>query len=109
MKLLTRLEELLLLAVWHLQDDAYTVTIHKYLEDAADESWAFGALFVSLDRLVKKGYLHTHLAEPTAERGGRSKRMYRLSDDGIRALIDIRTIQDNAWGELSISALKRSL
>ena len=109
MKLLSRLEELLLLAVWHLQDDAYTVTIQSHLQEAVGETWAFGALFVSLDRLVKKGYLDTYLADPTPERGGRSKRMYRLSDEGARALIQIRQIQESAWGSLTIARLRSAL
>ena len=97
MKLLSRTEELLLLAVWRLQDNAYAVTIREKLQAITGKTWAFGALFVSLDRLVKKGYLVSHLAEPTRQRGGRSKRMYRLSPEGVQALIEIRRIEKAMW------------
>ena len=101
MKLLSRSEELLLLAVWRLQDGAYAVTIREKLRAITGKTWAFGALFVSLDRLVKKGYLTSHLAEPTRQRGGRSKRMYRLTPAGVQALIEIRQIEQAMWAGIT--------
>ena len=87
-KLLTRSEEMLLLAVLRLQDNAYAVTIRDQLKTVTGKTWAFGALFVSLDRLVKKGHLASALGEPTAERGGRRKRMYHLTPSGRQALLN---------------------
>ena len=101
MKLLSRSEELLLLAVWRLQENAYAVTIREKLHAITGKTWAFGALFVSLDRLVKKGYLTSHLAEPTRQRGGRSKRMYRLTPAGVQALIEIRQIEKAMWAGIT--------
>ena len=101
MKLLSRSEELLLLAVWRLQDGAYAVPIREKLRAITGKTWAFGALFVSLDRLVKKGYLTSHLAEPTPQRGGRSKRMYRLTPAGVQALIEIRQIEQAMWAGIT--------
>ena len=106
MKLLSRSEEMLLLAVWRLQDNAYAVTIRENLQALTGKTWAFGALFVSLDRLVKKGYLLSHLAEPTRQRGGRSKRMYRLSPDGVQALIDIRRVEQTMWAGITEMKLR---
>ena len=76
MKLLSRPEELFLLAIWRLQDNAYAVTIREQVNSITGKTWSFGATFVTLDRLVKKRYLSSHLSEPTQKRGGRSKRMY---------------------------------
>ena len=108
MKLLSRAEELLLLAVWRLQENAYAVTIRDQLLEVTGKSWAFGALFVSLDRLVKKGYLTSVLGEPTPERGGRSKRMYSLTRGGLQALIRIREIQRTVWDGVSDKALQKA-
>lgn len=96
-KYLTRAEEMLLLATWRLQDNAYGVTIQRQLKEVTGKTWAFGALFVSLDRLVKKGYLTTYLSEPTAKRGGRRKRMYRVTPNGLRALQQTRELAKALW------------
>ena len=106
MKLLTRSEEMLLLAVWRLQDQAYAVPIREQLYKVTGKTWAFGALFVSLDRLVKKGHLTSYLTEPTQKRGGRSKRIYQLTTDGRRALIAIRKVERQLWSGISEIALE---
>ena len=109
MKLLSRPEELFLLAIWRLQDNAYAVTIREQVNSITGKTWSFGATFVTLDRLVKKRYLSSHLSEPTQKRGGRSKRMYKLTRIGIKALLDIKRLQETMWDDiprLSLSAVK---
>ena len=109
MKLMSRPEELFLLAIWRLQDNAYAVTIRDTVNTLTGKSWSFGATFVTLERLVKKRYLLSYLSEPTQKRGGRAKRMYRLTREGIKALLDIRKLQENMWDDipkLSLSAVK---
>ena len=100
MKLLSRSEEFLLLSIWRLHDNAYGVTIREQLRMATVKTWAFGALFVSLDRLVKKGHLTSFLSDPTPERGGRSKRIYKLTEDGLQALVKIKQIEKSMWDDL---------
>jgi len=107
MKLLTRSEELLLLSIWRLQDNAYGVTIRSQLKDVTGKTWAFGALFVTLDRLVKKGLLDSFLTDPTPQRGGRSKRIYKLTKDGVTSLIEIKKLQETAWAEVPELSFKR--
>ncbi len=97
MSLITRSEEFLLLAVWRLQKNAYAVTVREQLSETTGKTWAFGALFVSLDRLVKKELLKSHLSDPTPERGGRSKRMYQLTEEGMQALIKIKQVEKVIW------------
>lgn len=109
MKLMSRPEELFLLAIWRLQDNAYAVTIRDMANDLTGKSWSFGATFVTLDRLVKKRYLSSYLSEPTQKRGGRAKRMYRLTREGIKALLDIKKLEETMWDDipkLSLSAVK---
>ena len=105
LKILSRAEELLLLAIWRLQDNAYGVTIRQQIKEVTNKTWAFGALFVTLDRLVKNGMLESYLSEPTKERGGRSKRIYKLTPDGLSALTEIKKIEEAMWRDISSLAL----
>ena len=97
MKLLTRAEETLLLIIWRLQHEAYGVKIRELVEEQTGQQMAFGAIFVTLDRMVKNDLLTSYLTEPTAERGGRSKRIYQLTSDGKQALVEIRKVQNTLW------------
>jgi len=87
MKLLSRTEEFILLAVFYLKEDAYAVRIRKHLKDITEKSWSYGALFTSLEQMVRKGYLKSYLTEPLAIRGGRSKRIYHVNNMGQRSSI----------------------
>lgn len=80
-------EQLVLTAVLTLKEDAYGVTIHEKVgELARPKSISLGAVYVTLDRLEDKGLVSSWLSEPTAERGGRAKRCYRMEALGERAL-----------------------
>lgn len=103
MKILSRAEELVLLAVWHLQENAYGVAIRKYINAMTREDWSIGAVYVPLDRLSKWGFLKTTQAEPTPERGGRSKRYYALTETGLSALNHTRRVQDRMWAKVTES------
>jgi PadR family transcriptional regulator PadR len=99
LKLLSRSEELVLLAVWNLQGEASCLPIQRRLKEATGKTWSLGSIFDPLDRLERKKLLESSLTEPTRERGGRSKRVYRLTPLGKRALRELRTIQDVLWSE----------
>ena len=103
---MSRVDELMLLAVWYLQDDAYAVAIQKRLLEQTGETWSFGSIYVSLDRLSEKELVVSHLGEPTAERGGRAKRMYKLTLQGRHALVQVRELQQDLWADISLDALK---
>ena len=84
---LGQFEQLVLTAILTLRDDAYGVTIRgKVQELAGAKTISLGAIYVTLDRLEDKGLVTSWLSEPTAERGGRAKRCYRLEALGERAL-----------------------
>jgi DNA-binding PadR family transcriptional regulator len=104
-KFISRSEEFLLLAVWRLKENAYGVTIRDQLLQATGKTWAYGALFVMLRRLEKKGYLTSHFADPSPQRGGKSKRIFQLLSPGIKALKEVRKAHKSVWSgieELSI-------
>jgi PadR family transcriptional regulator, regulatory protein PadR len=79
-------EFMLMLAVLRLGENAYGVTISGELLKKAKKDVAIGAIYTVLERLEKKGLLESWLGEPTSERGGRSKRFYRVSPKGMKAL-----------------------
>ena len=86
---LGQFEQLVLTAILMLKDNAYGVTIHERVEDLArPKRVSLGAVYATLDRLEDKGLIGSWLSNPTAERGGRSKRHYRLESSGERALQD---------------------
>lgn len=101
MRLLSRSEELVLLTVWKLEQEAYCVPIRDDLIRATGQNWSFGSIYDPLDRLERKKLLTSYLTEPVRERGGRSKRIYRLTRHGKNALLDLRRIQERLWAETS--------
>jgi PadR family transcriptional regulator PadR len=101
MKILSRPEELILLAVLFLKDNAYGVTIRDHIIQKTAMNWTVGAVYVPLDRLAKAGFLQATIGEPTAERGGKRKKFYSLTSRGVRALASARRIHDTMWAHVS--------
>jgi DNA-binding PadR family transcriptional regulator len=97
MRLLSRIEEIILLAVWRLQENAYGVTIRDEVIRVTGQDWQQGAIYGPLARLHKKAYLITTRGEPTPERGGRSKIFYRLTPFGKEALQEAQRINEVVW------------
>jgi len=75
-----------LYALLRLGDKAYGMRIWEELEERTEGSVAVGAVYATLERLQNKGYVSSHLGEPTPERGGRAKRYYTITGTGARAL-----------------------
>jgi len=99
MRLLSRSEELVLLAVWKLKDEAYCIPIQAHLNKMTGKKWSFGSIFDPLDRLEKKRLLTSCLTEPVKARGGRSKRVYGITREGIKALAEMARIQEAMWAD----------
>jgi len=97
MKLLSRIEEIILLAVRRLGDNAYGVTIRDEVTRVTNQDWQQGAIYGPLARLHRKGYLNTVRGEPTPERGGRSKIFYSLTPFGLEALREAQRINEVVW------------
>jgi len=97
MSILTLNEEMLLLAIWRLKDNAYGVTIREVVAKTTGKHVVYGTLYNSLDKLAKKGYVTTARGEPTPERGGRSKVFYTLTPFGIDALKNTRELHKTMW------------
>ena len=78
-------EEFVLLAILKQPENAYGVTIRQTIEESGRPT-SYGAIYTTLDRLEKKGYVSSQWGEATAERGGRAKRYYKVERAGMKAL-----------------------
>jgi DNA-binding PadR family transcriptional regulator len=83
-------EELVLLAILSQGDNAYGVTIRQALEEATDRSITVGSLYTTLSRLEEKGLVQSWVGEPTAKRGGRAKRHYRVKGSAEALLKEVQ-------------------
>lgn len=97
MDLLTRAEEILLMAIWRLQNNAYGVSIRKELAILTGKNWSVGAIYAPLHRLQNNGYVQSKMGEPFAERGGRSKVFYELTSSGKKALVEVKQLHGKLW------------
>ena len=102
MKVLSQREEHVMLAVWALKEDAYLVAIKKYLADILGKNWTLGAIHSPLRHLEQLGYLESFLGEATAVRGGRAKRIYRITRAGLEVLTEYRKITEGVRSPSSV-------
>jgi PadR family transcriptional regulator PadR len=96
-RILTRSEEFLLLSVMRLGDNAYPVSIFDEIVSATGSSWTLGSIYFPLQRLEEKGLLTSFMGDPSTERGGKSRRYYRITKQGQEALAVSREAQDKMW------------
>ena len=82
---LAEFELMVLLAVIRLGDNAYGVPISREIEDRTGREAALGSVYAALERLEDKGFVQSRLGERTAERGGRAKRYFSLTSEGLGA------------------------
>ena|SRR6202046_1829627 len=91
-------EQIILTSILSLREEAYGVSIHeKAARLVAPKNVSLGAVYVTLDRLEDKGLIKSWLSDPTPERGGRSKRFYRLEALGERALQESTATSKRVW------------
>jgi len=79
-------EQLVLFAILHIGEDAYGMTIRREVEQRSGRKLSIGAVYTTLERLQRKGYVQSRLGEPGTARGGRAKRHYRITAKGSSAL-----------------------
>jgi len=79
-------EHVIILALLRLEDRAYGVTVRQEIEFRIQREVSIGAVYATLDRLETKGYVKSHHGDPTPERGGRSKRFFRVTAKGMAAV-----------------------
>jgi PadR family transcriptional regulator PadR len=79
-------EHIIILALLRLEDRAYGVTVRQEIELRTQREVSIGAVYATLARLESKGYVKSHRGDPTPERGGRSKRFFRVTAKGVGAV-----------------------
>ncbi len=79
-------EHIVVLALLQLEDRAYGVTVRQEIEFRTKREVSIGAVYATLGRLEAKGYVKSHYGDPTPERGGRSKRFFRVTTRGVAAV-----------------------
>ena len=97
MILLSRSEEIILIAIWKLGENAYGVTIRNRVSKDTGHEWSFGAIYKPLKKLVKQNCVKKVSSGSCAERGGRSKYLYTLTPEGRNALKEIRKVYKSVW------------
>lgn len=93
-------QEIVLLTILVLDDDAYGVTIKREINQRVKRSISRGALHTALTRLEEKGFITSKQGEANPERGGRPKRYYTVSNRGIEALQDAKELRDQLWSQI---------
>ena len=109
MDVLPRREEQILLAVWDLGEDAYLLSIREYLSKITKKSWSIGIIHKPLVQLERKGFIFSTIGGATATRGGRRKKYYRVTPEGVDELKNLKMEQDRIWRKFLSMELNEEL
>lgn len=96
-------EHLVLLAVLRLEGEGYGMTVRQEIEERTGRSVSIGALYATLERLERKGYVGSWRGNPTTERGGRAKRFFRIEGAGLVALRQSRDMLGAMWDGVELT------
>ena len=99
-------EELVLLAIAILQDEAYGLAIKHKLSDELNKNISIGAVHAACNRLEDKGFLHSSWTAATKKRGGKRKKCYQVTLAGQRSLEYVRDLRKNLWKQIPGSAFQ---
>ena len=97
MKLLSRAEEIILLSILKLKNNAYGVSIREQIHRDTGDRWSFASIYTPLDRLNRKKFAQKIKSEPLPERGGKSRFYYQVTPEGKKALLKIQEAQKKIW------------
>jgi PadR family transcriptional regulator, regulatory protein PadR len=90
-------ELMVMLALMRLGDDAYGVPISREIEQQSGREVALGSVYATLERLETRGLVSSYLGKPTAERGGKAKRYFRVTSNGLRKTRETRRALMKLW------------
>ena len=100
-------EQIVLLAVLHLREEAYGASIRREIEERGGRSVTIGAAYATLDRLVQKGYLKSREAGD-ADRGGQPRRFFSITPAGATALEQARALQARMWQGIQLTKARKA-
>lgn len=104
MNKLTVNEEICLVAIWHLKNEAYGVNIRKKIKELTGHSLILGTLYNMLEQMMRKGFINSRKGEPTFQRGGHNKVYYSLTRHGEAALGEARKLHEKLWDSVPENA-----
>lgn len=96
-RFMTRNEEIILLTILKLKDNAYGVSIRQQIYQDMGDKWSFASIYQPLDNLVRKKFVRRMKGDPTAKRGGKSKFYYEVTSEGKRNLQKIHKAHEQVW------------
>ena len=99
-------EQMVLLAIAHMEGEAYGVPIVEEIERRTGRSVARAAVYITLRRLEEKGFVSSWMSDPTPERGGKGRRCVKLEAEGVRALREARRAAERMWQGLDPATLR---
>lgn len=94
---LTKLEEIVLISIWNLGEDAYGVNIKKKVHELTGKEYFYNTLYTTFDRLIRKALIVKDFGQPTPVRGGKRKVFFHLTKEGKLALKDAFERQRRIW------------
>lgn len=100
MEYLSRKEELILLAIWRLGEDAYGMTIREKLVEITDIKWLFGSIYTPLTKLYDKGLITKTEVVAASDHGGRPRVYFELTETGKEALEKIQELNSSLWTDV---------
>lgn len=101
LKELSKLEELVMIAIWRLKDEAYGVNIKRIVGELSDREYFYNTLYTTFDQLTRKGYISKHFGPPTATRGGKRKVFFKFTENGITVLKAAYERQHRIWNNIT--------
>jgi PadR family transcriptional regulator PadR len=108
MKEISKAEEMVLLTILRLGDEAYGVTIRRQLRKDTGKDYTYGTLYGLLRQMDQKGYIRKTKGEPLPQKGGRGKSYFKLTPIGARALKDAAELHRRIWKDFRQFSLERS-
>ena len=94
---LTETEQLVMLALVRLGEEAYGVPVRSVIESRSGREVSLAAVYAALDRMERRGLVDSWLSEPLPERGGRARKHFRVTAAGARALHEAREVMQRMW------------
>ena len=101
-------EELIMLAIGVLFPVAYGVAIRNEIQNRSGRAVSLSAVHASLQRLEQKGYLQSEFGESTQKRGGKRKKFFSITAQGIKTMEEVRALREQMWGDIKGFAIQQS-
>ncbi len=98
---ISKAEEMVLLAIWRLGDEAYGVSVRRQIRKDTGKDYTYGTLYGLLRQMGRKSYVQKIKGDPLPKKGGRGKTYFKLTPEGIRALKDAITLHKRMWKDIS--------